>query len=690
MAIVASNLYSGRVVTGDSGYPLGKAQDIVNGEKGTGTPLRASWVNDQWGFLQALLDAADITPSGTPDQVGQSDYLDAVNKLIREPLALKIFQSPTDGGLTEIQTRTVEAGEVYEVRKTSDDSLATIYSDAAGTTEIVQDGTDNKSDGDGVVGFYIADGKYLVNIVGSSIYFTVSTVENKSSTLSILRGVANGGKASIAFLGDSTTAGVGAGGGVYGELNGDFSSGAVGDINFSLMQACPSFTPPEKEMYGYQGYLTSNITGTKYPRLRMTTVNGNSDITYKRTSRSDVSNDLFLFIGTRHNDEAARAMVTVFDSSETQVFQEQIDSWVPSITFNGASAGLVGLKLTQLKLTDALASIGANSDFRVVIDSLDVIDRGNGLASFGELFFYGVSQSEASMAINYGIGSTTLKNESAANVNRGITTDSQFQKAYDAGCKVFFINFGTNDSKDGVSTVEDFESEYELRIQSVKDNVADPTIILMTAPLGAGVYENNGEYNEAIRRIAVKNNLELIDVEPMFSTVSVPNEGYYADDVHPNELGYRAEQGLICSMLGIPTATHAESSPLNANSSGVQRFKLATTSDFSGSWVSVLNEDVRINSEIVVCGVINVARASDIEGLKVRVTVTNNKTLASVVICEQIVNIPAVGGLAIGQLAFNDGYKFSSSPGDVNINLELSNYGIRSTESSSVVTIEAK
>ena len=174
MAIVASNLYSGRVVTGDSGYPLGKAQDIVNGEKGTGTPLRASWVNDQWGFLQALLDAANITPSGTPDQVGQSDYLDAVNKIIREPLALKIFQSPSSEGLTEIQTSTVDAGEVYEVRKTSDDSLATVYSDATGATEIVQNGTDNKSGSDGVIEFYIADGDYYVEVGGVKVNFTTS------------------------------------------------------------------------------------------------------------------------------------------------------------------------------------------------------------------------------------------------------------------------------------------------------------------------------------------------------------------------------------------------------------------------------------------------------------------------------------------------------------------------------------
>ncbi|ASU03360.1 hypothetical protein [Pseudoalteromonas phage J2-1] len=173
MAIVASNLYSGRVVTGDSGYPLGKAQDIVNGEKGTGTPLRASWVNDQWGFLQALLDAADITPSGTPDQVGQSDYLDAVNKLIREPLALKIFQSPTYGGLTEIQTRTVDANEVYEVRKTSDNSLATIYSDKDGASEIAQDGIDNKSNARGELGFYVADGDYYIEVGGVSAGFSV-------------------------------------------------------------------------------------------------------------------------------------------------------------------------------------------------------------------------------------------------------------------------------------------------------------------------------------------------------------------------------------------------------------------------------------------------------------------------------------------------------------------------------------
>lgn len=92
---------------------------------------------------------------GTAAQVS-TNTSDTVQSFI-DSFALKIFQSPTSGGLTEIQTRTVDAGEVYEVRKTSDNSLATIYSDAAGNAEIVQDGTGNKSGSDGVVGFYIAD-----------------------------------------------------------------------------------------------------------------------------------------------------------------------------------------------------------------------------------------------------------------------------------------------------------------------------------------------------------------------------------------------------------------------------------------------------------------------------------------------------------------------------------------------------
>ena len=103
-----------------------------------------------------------------------------------DSFALKIFQSPTDAGLTEIQTRTVDAGEVYEVRNTSDNSLATIYSDAAGTTEIVQNGTANVSGNDGVVEFYISSGEYYIEASGMPIsYFETLNYNNASNVINI-------------------------------------------------------------------------------------------------------------------------------------------------------------------------------------------------------------------------------------------------------------------------------------------------------------------------------------------------------------------------------------------------------------------------------------------------------------------------------------------------------------------------
>lgn len=90
---------------------------------------------------------------------------------IAKYLELKIFQSPTDG-LTEINTRTLLGGEVYEVRRVSDNSLTTIYSDKEGDIEIAQNGTSNVSNSGGTVEFYIADGDYYVevNAVHSNFY----------------------------------------------------------------------------------------------------------------------------------------------------------------------------------------------------------------------------------------------------------------------------------------------------------------------------------------------------------------------------------------------------------------------------------------------------------------------------------------------------------------------------------------
>ena len=153
---------------------------------------------------------------------------------IAKYLELKIFQSPTDG-LTEITTRTLQGGEVYEVRNISDDSLATIYSDAAGTTEIVQDGTSSVSGDDGVVEFYIADGDYYLAVgVSSSSFGVFSSLPHNVPTVSYLKSAKLGFKQGDAV----STKGYyekGDGGGSTGVIKTAAQASADGDVITGLI-----------------------------------------------------------------------------------------------------------------------------------------------------------------------------------------------------------------------------------------------------------------------------------------------------------------------------------------------------------------------------------------------------------------------------------------------------------------------
>lgn len=82
MAISPQALWPSQVVTGDAGYPYGKARNQAVPNDGTGTPLEQNVVNDLFGMQQALLDAVGVVPSGTPDRVGNSQYVAAIRELI--------------------------------------------------------------------------------------------------------------------------------------------------------------------------------------------------------------------------------------------------------------------------------------------------------------------------------------------------------------------------------------------------------------------------------------------------------------------------------------------------------------------------------------------------------------------------------------------------------------------------------
>lgn len=78
MAINPSTSFPGQSAAPNAAYPLGSAQNITTPGDGTGTPWVDILINDIWGLLQSLLDDASITASGTPDQVGASQYLTAI------------------------------------------------------------------------------------------------------------------------------------------------------------------------------------------------------------------------------------------------------------------------------------------------------------------------------------------------------------------------------------------------------------------------------------------------------------------------------------------------------------------------------------------------------------------------------------------------------------------------------------
>ena len=96
MALNPSTAYPAQVDTTDpTGYPYGKAKNVTAIGDGTGTPLERLWLSDLFGFEQALLASASITPSGTPDRVGGSQYLTALTALAdaRSKLALAKSQA---------------------------------------------------------------------------------------------------------------------------------------------------------------------------------------------------------------------------------------------------------------------------------------------------------------------------------------------------------------------------------------------------------------------------------------------------------------------------------------------------------------------------------------------------------------------------------------------------------------------
>ncbi len=105
MAINPAASYPTQVDSPSGAYPYGKARNVSAPGAGDGTPWVAPVVNDLWGFMQALLYAAAITPSGDPDEVGASQYLTAMNQLFNQSAAASLIAP----GLVQLSNDTSSA-----------------------------------------------------------------------------------------------------------------------------------------------------------------------------------------------------------------------------------------------------------------------------------------------------------------------------------------------------------------------------------------------------------------------------------------------------------------------------------------------------------------------------------------------------------------------------------------------------
>ena len=101
MALRPEDEFPGKIDPADAEYPEGKARDVSAPLASDGTPWNATNINETYGFQQALLDAAGITPNALPEVVGNSQYLDAINTLIGNAVAGILLANRPIGSIYE-------------------------------------------------------------------------------------------------------------------------------------------------------------------------------------------------------------------------------------------------------------------------------------------------------------------------------------------------------------------------------------------------------------------------------------------------------------------------------------------------------------------------------------------------------------------------------------------------------------
>lgn len=81
MALILNNRYPGRANAPSAAYPQGSFKNRTAPGVFDGTYFEQDWANDWLAFFSSLIDAAGLTPNGLVDEVGASQYFDALQSI---------------------------------------------------------------------------------------------------------------------------------------------------------------------------------------------------------------------------------------------------------------------------------------------------------------------------------------------------------------------------------------------------------------------------------------------------------------------------------------------------------------------------------------------------------------------------------------------------------------------------------
>ncbi|POC08238.1 GDSL-type esterase/lipase family protein [Vibrio vulnificus] len=350
----------------------------------------------------------------------------------------------------------------------------------------------------------------------------------------------------LAFLGDSIMAGVGADGGVYGEANKEWITFPC-MLSSSLVFADQGFSRVDEVFKDGDGSIFYHLSGTHgLPYVKLEVPQGQARLMFRGQDFVKAYSDVSIYYYSSSLSDYTDFNVSIY-ADGVFIKTESIKAVRDRFVIDGVTDRDVEPQLTCHTIDVSRLLYG---NIEVVIDN----------PSAGKIVqIVGVTTGRGVHYKNFGVSSSTLKNNSSANSARGVTTDGQIQKALDFNADYIFLNWGTNDSKTNVSSLAEYNSELKRRIREIRALAPNVTLVLCTYPQGRpdSQYKNNELYAQEMRKVASDMDVTLVDVNKLFKLNDEGgsyNQDYkiYADDVHPSVIGYSLWASSVCSKLKVP------------------------------------------------------------------------------------------------------------------------------------------